>query len=177
MKVSVKVASLVTAIAACFAGSAFAQVDVGHTNVTNATAHCQPATAVADGGIRKRPLAVQNEGTSTVAVTCSFELDASDGIFALGPLEVWLYNSDTTSKTVTCTGVSGYQGGTNEFVAKTATIAPSQQGSVSWSLTDFPGGTWAGTFLISVSCQLPPKTGVNDTYLNWGEVDETEPAA
>lgn len=177
MKVSVKVASLVTAIAACFAGSAFAQVDVGHTNVTNATAHCQPATAVADGGIRKRPLAVQNEGTSTVGVTCSFELDVSDGIFALGPLDIWLYNGDTTAKTVTCTGVSGYQTGTNEYVAKSVTIDPGEQGSVSWTLSDFPGGSWASSLLISANCQLPPKVGINDSYLNWGEVDETEPAA
>jgi len=47
-------------------------VDLERLSMANAVGRCQGALPNYEGAIRKRPLAVQNEGTGSAFVTCAF---------------------------------------------------------------------------------------------------------
>jgi hypothetical protein len=70
-------------------------------------------------------------------------------------------------------GRSGYQTGTNEYVSDSVTIPAGEQGQIFWTDADFVEGIDG---LVSISCNLPPGVGVNDTYINWIENDAEAPA-
>lgn len=171
MKFATATALLTLALASAYSVPADA-VTVLHGNASGPTARCQGALPVFDTNIRKRPLAVQNESSSNAFVTCSFEFDAAhadDNSPAL--LDVYLVNRSGAPRDVTCTAVSGFDTGTNEFVSRTVTIPSGQQGNPFWTPADFTNGLGSG--LISISCNLPAGTGVNDTYIFWFAEDQT----
>lgn len=150
-------------------GSADAAV-VDRSINSNAGGLCQAALPAYDGLIRKRPLAVQNEGTADAFITCALtSVDAGAG----NPEQVDIYarSNNGVAHTVTCTAVSGFAADTNQFVAKTITVpADGSQVRMTWLPADFTATT--GTLpskLLSASCVLPPGSGLNDTYVFYGE--------
>lgn len=134
-------------------------------NVSNAAGICQSALPAFDGLIRKRPLAIQNEGTSNAFVTCAFTQTVSD-LTAINA-SIYAKSNDNAAHTVTCTGVAGFAGSTTQASVKTRTVpADGGQVSISWSPSDFTGSTTnLPSYLFSVSCMLPPGSGLNDTYI------------
>lgn len=176
MKLATGFALLTIAVASTYSISANAVV-TEHSNGSNPVARCQGALPAFETQIRKRPLAVQNEGTGPAFITCSFEVDVANAI-GNAPILLDTYFSNNTAAPInlTCTAVSGFQGGTNEFVPQTIQLAPgNEQGNLFWVDTDFEGGLGSG--VISISCNLPPGVGVNDTYIFWDAEDLTEDPA
>lgn len=173
MKLATGFALLTIAVASAYSISANA-VETDHSNTSGPAANCQSALPVFDTVIRKRPLAVQNEGTTASFITCSFVVDAGNAI-GNAPVLLDTYFSNNTAAPVnlTCTAVSGFQTGTNEFVSQTIEIAPGEQGNPFWADTDFDSGLGSG--LISISCNLPAGVGINDTYIFWVAEDLTDP--
>jgi len=174
MKLATGFALLTIAVASAYSISANA-VETDHGNAAGPTARCQSALPVFDGNIRKRPLGVQNEGSANAFITCSFEVDA---VNATGNAPILLdtyFSSSVGPIDVNCTAVSGFQGGTNEFVSQTIAIDPADpdepQGNGVWVDTDFEGGLGSG--LVSISCNLPPGVAINDTYIWWVADDLT----
>lgn len=128
---------------------------------SNATNYCQAALPVFDTSIRKRPLSVQNEGSSTAFVTCSFHSEE-----AVSAAEIWLHAA--AGQTVTCTGVAGYNGASEAAVKSAVVGAGETQAWLSWNAADFPGGSMSSG-LFSVSCGLQPGQGLDDTYLGYDD--------
>ena len=154
-------AGLLLALAS--AGNAHA-VDISRTLYTNPTGVCQGALPAFDGLIRKRPLAVQNEDTSPAFVTCSFTSQGrttgfSQYVNAIGGAAV----------VISCTAVTGWATGTNQFVTKTVTAGPGpSQRELAWSPSDFGGTTTLPNF-VSLSCNLPPGAALNDVWFRFLE--------
>jgi hypothetical protein len=173
MKLATGFALLTIAVASAYSISANA-VETDHANAAGPAARCQGALPNFEGSIRKRPLAVQNEGTSNAFITCSFEVDAGNAI-GNGPVLLDTYFSNNTAAPInlTCTAVSGFQGDTNEFVGQTISLPASGGGNLFWVDTDFEQGLGSG--LISISCNIPPGVGINDTYIFWVAEDLTDP--
>jgi hypothetical protein len=152
--------------------AAFATADVQADTTqrffyANATSFCQTALPVFDGNVRKRPLAVQNEGTGDAFVTCSFtgqvvELDSA-GLYAV--------NNGSSDATLSCTAVTGLNDSLNEYVTKTITITASDVGGMIWAGADFAGApdTIPGLGLFNVSCKLPPGVGIGSAYVRFQE--------
>ncbi len=69
--------ALVLAIGASFASFDAQAVTQNRRFQANATSYCQAALPAFEGAIRKRPLAVQNEGTTNAFVTCSFTMESA----------------------------------------------------------------------------------------------------
>lgn len=139
---------------------------IGRTEIRTAAMVCQPATAVADGGIRKRPAAVQNEGTSTVSVTCGAE-----GIFGAQRfstfLGIGLKNNTGAPITLTCTLVDLGNGfAVPTFFPKSATISANGTSEISWLPSDNAGNNY---IYPSFSCALPPGSGVMYTARQYNE--------
>ena len=169
MKLATTIAGLTLAVAAVYSVPVTAQ-DI-HVNASQPVARCQSALPVFDTLIRKRPLAVQNEGTGPAFITCGFEFDAGQAT-NFAPLMVDTYFSNNTDADIeiTCTGVTGWAGGDNEYVAFSTTIPavdPEEgDGNIFWEDADFEGGGME-TSLIAISCNLPAGVGINDTYIVW----------
>ena len=122
---------------------------------------CQAALPAFDSNIRKRPLALMNEGSRSSFVTCAFA-GVNDFIpFTLG-IEIYLTNSDVTHHTITCTLVDGRTGFSNPlYVPRALSVAPGGGlQKISWIRGDSAETQVAGFVYPAVSCVLAPKTGI-----------------
>ncbi len=136
--------------------------------VQNATGACQAALPVFDGQIRKRPLAIQNEGTASAYVTCSFMgTDRTDA----GITDIYLYadNNSAAEVDITCTLVTGASGVGAAYYAKTLTIpANTPTNLFFWDAAD-NGGENFDNYTTNVSCNLPVDTGLTATFIYFDE--------
>src|SRR5690606_41548022 len=101
-----------TALATVFlTGAIAAALPVGaatqnHWMQANGSGVCQAALPNFEGQIRKRPLAIQNEGTATAFVTCSpTSLQFAEA--SSGGHGVFFKNDSDAGVTIGCTGVMG----------------------------------------------------------------------
>lgn len=140
--------------------------DVAVTSASNATGLCQSALPVFDGVIRKRPLAIQNEGTSDAFISCAMTFDE----YVAYPSKATVYagSIDGAAHQVSCTAITGRARGFNYRATKTITVpASGDPVAFVWEAYDFYLG--ASNFpspLLSLTCLLPPGTGLNDTYVD-----------
>ncbi|MGH8032100.1 MAG: hypothetical protein ACREO8_06975 [Luteimonas sp.] len=154
----VVVTGLVAAAVLCASMSEARAVDVLSTFATNAVGNCQGALPVYEALIRKRPLAIVNEGTQNAFVICAFTSEQlSLGITAYGTR---LTNTSAIPQTVTCTGVTGEEGSAQYFV-KAVGLPPGESRRIEFSfLLDNLGILFDSR--LSLSCRLPPGVGLND---------------
>ena len=169
MKLATTIAGLTLAVAAFYSVPVTAQ-DI-HVNASQPVARCQSALPVFDTVLRKRPLAVQNEGETPTFISCGFEFDAGQAInFAPLMVDTYFSNFSGADVEVNCTAVTGWSGGENEYVSFSTTIPAEEpeegDGNIFWEDTDFEGGGME-TSLIAISCNLPAGVGINDTYIVW----------
>lgn len=163
MKVLIKSLLCSAVVVAGVAQAGVATVE--RTQYFNAPAHCQGALPNFEGALRKRPLALQNEGTTNAFVTCAIPTQGRvDG------LEIYIATHDESVAPVTCTVVTGYNGGTNYYAPQTTNTDPTGYAGFYWDAGDFEEG--ASEFpsgYLAVSCNLAPGTGLNDFWLYYSE--------
>lgn len=128
------------------------------SRITLAAGACQTALPVFDGVVRKRPLAVQNEGSTTTFVTCGL----SGKFGGSGPsttILVALTNNSSGPATVNCTLVDGRSGISNPiYLPKSVTLSANMPiFEMIWTVADNEGARF--TF-PAISCSLPPGTGI-----------------
>lgn len=172
-KTAVSLTSLIIAVGACL-GARDAGAAIQPRNlVQNAVGPCQAALPAFEGRIRKRPLALQNEGTSSAFVSCAFSsLTPGSGVNGfISKVVVYAASNDGAAHLISCTGVSGYNGGTNQYIPKSRQVlANGQQAELIWYAFEFSGSP--GVFpsaIFSVSCNLEPGVGLNDTQILFDE--------
>lgn len=138
---------------------------------SHGTANCQAALPVFDGKIRKRPLAIANEGSTTAFVTCDFEtLPTLIGKVII--VNVRLHNASATARQVSCLLLDSF--GTNVYspsLSKTVQLAPQSHGELEWLATDDNDGNNYTT--PSMSCALPPGVEIMGVALaRWQNVGQ-----
>ncbi|MEP6634228.1 MAG: hypothetical protein ABJA62_08450 [Luteimonas sp.] len=135
----------------------------------NATGTCQSALPVFDGQIRKRPLALQNEGTTSAFVSCSLMGPNSSAVDII-LIQVFADNSTATPVALTCTLITGLSKfGTPQSLPKTITMpANSGVNGFVWTRAD-NGGAPFNNFTINVSCNLPVGTGLSGMSVTFDE--------
>lgn len=143
----------------------------GIQSVSHPTNYCQSALPVFDGNIRKRPQAVQNEGTGGAFVTCSYPSGEGRTSGGSATTRVWQYfiNNSDAPVTINCTGVAGHPGDeADQFIPKSLILNPDELDEISWLAEDFEGAPAVfpeqGNF--SISCNLPPGAGLAQAYVN-----------
>jgi len=163
LKIQAGIAMAIVAVAS-FSPAAQA-APIAREIVGTAAGLCTPAFGASEVAIRKRPLSVQNEGSTNAFITCSF---SSQG--APTAAGVYVNSIDGAVHTVTCTGVTSYMTATNQYVVKSIDVGPStDQELISWAPADFAGTTNFPSSYFSVSCGVPPGAGVNDIYVDFNE--------
>ncbi len=141
-------------------------VTANRTQYFNAPAHCQGALPNFEGSLRKRPLALQNEGATSAYVTCAIPTQGR-----VEALEMYASSHDGSASEVTCTAVTGYKGGTNLYVPQTVvTSADGDWTGLVWEAEDFQSVDVFPSSYIALSCNLAPGTGLNDFWLYYSEV-------
>jgi len=153
--------SCVVVVATAFTAGDAVAVDRSLRFQSNAAGVCQAALPAFEGLIRKRPMAVQNEGASTAFVTCSPV--TLQGLPTGGSHLVWLVNNTAVAVTITCTGVVGGQNGVAVLsLPKTTVVPPNSNGVLIWGAADLPADDNALSF--NTSCALAPGTGIATVY-------------
>lgn len=152
-------AILVFACGLCCAPGAPAQ-DFFRQETAMSAESCQAALPVYDGNIRKRPLAIVNEGAGGAFVTCAFS--QAGGRVTEG-LRLHVVNNGTTFKAVSCTLVDGPQDnpGPRLHVVRALAVAPGgAPQAIAWLRSD-PDLPSSGFVAPALSCLLEPGTGIS----------------
>jgi hypothetical protein len=153
-------ATVIAGLGLIFASGAVGAVTSQRAFNQNATGSCQSALPVFDGQIRKRPLAVQNEGTASAFVSCSF---VTPGDF-VGVFQISLYADNNTGSAIdiSCTLVSGIsKSGVPTYLPQTIKMAANSGiNRFVWTAAD-NGGVNFNNYALSASCNLPPGTGLS----------------
>lgn len=162
IRCSIAILCFATATAAALAPPAAAEV---RTEVILPTENCQPALPAFDGNIRKRPLAMQNEGATTAFVTCSF-VGVPNATRSHTEVSVQLINTGSAPRQVACTLVDGQNGFTNPaYVPKTTAVAGGATAFLQWT-----SNTYETNFVYpALSCALEPDTGIQYTYRRYDD--------
>jgi len=170
MKCNFGLTLLVLSIAGVYAAPAHAVVEF-HEAGANASSLCQGALPAFETNVRKRPLAVQNEGVASAYVTCSFSTQYDfDNQAKISYFGVFLVNLTGSTKNVTCTGVAGYaSSSTNVYIGKNVNIAPNSEGEIFFDPTD--NGDLLYDAMVNVSCNIPVGVGIADTHVGFEEDD------
>lgn len=145
-------------IAAALPAAEAGAVTSTRTPGAHATAYCQPALPAFDGLIRKRPQAVQNEGTADAFVTCSVPVDISTS--ELYAVAIYFVNNTGAEVSIPCTLSNGALGAVAFFPKVTTGSGPIL--SNAWTPADNGGDPLAP--MMSFSCKLSPGTGVHFLY-------------
>lgn len=132
-------------------------VDLLSTNGTGPVGNCQAALPTYEGNIRKRPLAITNEGSGAAFVTCA--LTTEEVSLNVQSFATRISNLSAAPATVSCTAVVGDELEGADYIAKSATLAPNSSGTLTWNTADNDGLLFAKS--VAISCNLPPLTGLN----------------
>lgn len=143
------------------------------TNYFNAAAACFPALPVYDGNVRKRPLAVVNEGQIPSYVTCGYIVDeyankTDDGIEWFSQT---IQNQQATGpRSVTCVAVVGVDNGSAGYYPQTVSVGVGQRKTLTWDAEAYgkPNG-WEGP--VQMSCLLPVGTALNEGRVHFDVPD------
>ena len=127
----------------------------------NATGACQGSLPAFDTNIRKRPLAVRNEGTGSSFVSCSVMNLYGNGVTTAG---VYVKNAGATPATISCTMVSGRQSFSPFYFPKSAEFGAGLGGFLIWDAAADNGGDNFQD-LINFSCVLLPQTDIEFTAI------------
>lgn len=163
-----------TALAAAAAGAHAGPTVVPRQFYGNSGGLCEAALPAYDATLRKRPLAVQNEGTTEAFLTCNFISQGREYASVDNPtwLMAWFSARDGVAREIRCTLVTGFGTGNNTYIAKAATLAADGTlRPLGWSGGDFGDGSVAQmpSGAISLSCMLPPGVAMHDHKLVFGE--------
>lgn len=151
--------SVALGVAALAATSPSSAATVERAPSATGVAHCQAALPAYEGQIRKRPLAIQNEGTASAFITCALP---TEGTAFGGTKRVFIYlvSAASTPQTVSCTLVNGLTN-SPQYVAKSILVPvnPSGNGTLLDFLPADNGGSNFGRW-VQVSCDIPPGVGI-----------------
>ena len=127
------------------------------SSASTAVGSCQASLATYEAGLRKRPLAIQNEGTTNAFLTCS-----SQGGFnpvAVDSAVVIVRNLNASTVDISCTLVDGPLPGVASYFTKTISLPPDLFGVVGWEPSEYGLTTFSGS--ENFSCKVPPGVEVN----------------
>lgn len=154
------------------AATAASYTDGQQTMLFNGGATCLPALPRYDGNVRKRPLALVNEGAASSFVTCNYTVssEAYDATGGVERFDIVAKNQGTSPATVTCTAVVGIDDGNARYLLQSVSLQPGERKKIEWTAANYglPQG-WEGP--VNMSCLLPVLTGLNEGHVHWDYAD------
>lgn len=118
---------------------------------------CQAALPNYEGQIRKRPLALQNEGTQAAFVSCSPVSLHGSPLHGTGH-GLTLVNNTAAAVALSCTAVNGPPLDAT-YMPRSVEVPAGGTATLSWHADDGVDGL--NLFGTSISCAIPPGIGVH----------------
>lgn len=149
-----------------FAATLSAQaVDVTRQPMQTATGVCNGSLPSYEGALRKRPLGIANEGTSSAFISCATagnELGLANDAAGL-----YFTNNGAAPATVNCTFVDGVKFYSSQYRPKSVTLNPGQYAPIIW----FPAEYQLTTFSrwANFNCTLPAGVEINEVVIRHPE--------
>ncbi len=140
------------------AAAAFHQRDVAQS----ATGSCAAAMSHHDTHVRKRPLAMQNDGTLPALASCPLSGTARGvgGVRSTKAVYLDADNNTALPQVMTCTLVDRVSGYVGTYLPRTRVLPPhSTLSEFYWAAADNGGLNFA--FAVNNSCSLPVGTGLS----------------
>lgn len=170
-----RMGSLLSAIALTMAGSiaypALA-VEVARQDFQGAAGMCKGATPAYNDALRIAPLGMANESAAAVFITCNFQGDdTQNSTRGAQRVSVSFVNNSTSSRTVACTLVNGFQSGSTTvatYTPKSIVIAAGATASIAWVPGDIAGAP-TQIKLPALSCNVPAGTTLQFTAKQYNE--------
>ena len=176
MSPSVKASLLTLVISAAFAPVNANATEVPQVIASSSMAYCQAFTPGVTNTITNRVIGSENTGTKNISIACAFEVDSGTMTGAgVQWVSIVLNNHGLDPFDVKCTLATGFEGAFNFSIAKTTQVDPGVPVAVVFTPAD--GGSaddGFGDYLVGLTCVLPPKAIVNDTYVAYS-VDADPP--
>ena len=139
-------------------------VNVNRLDFNHASGFCQGALPSFDTNIRKRPLAVANEGSATAFVSCSMGGERNN---AITEATLHIYNRTSTNVNVSCTLVHGFESASSPtFIPKTLSVPANSDAYFQWLPADNGGANFSW---LNWTCALPPGTDIGYGYIRYDE--------
>ncbi len=151
MKLTSLAFGAMAAIAGTFAGDVSAAT-VTRDYLSHGTASCQAALPVFDGNIRKRPMALGNEGSATAFVTCDTDSINNNSTGHSGVGIYFTNRAGAVGVVINCTLVDGAFTAFGSFPKSSAAIPVGSTGAIIWSAADNEDNNFVAP---AVSCALP----------------------
>lgn len=129
----------------------------------NAVRFCQASLPAYNTDLRKRPLGIQNEGSTGAFISCGLQWHVWHLLAGITPQAyVTATNRNATATDLTCTLLDGHPWQTINYHTKTLSMASNSSASLVWVPSDF--NYFPGTSLIgyeNFSCHVPPGVEIN----------------
>jgi hypothetical protein len=159
--------SAITALAtATLTGAMLATSSAYGSHASNAVDVCQGSLPSFEGALRKRPLAIANEGTSSSFVSCSLQVPIGPEDM-VGVLTLFS-NRSASNQIVSCTLVDGialpYPNNAPAYQPKAVLIEDGEYGILQWTAGGDNGGDPYD--LPNLNCSLPAGVEINFVQLN-----------
>lgn len=154
-----------TLMAGMLAALAAPTAVVHASNTSNAIDVCQGSLPSFEGALRKRPLGINNEGSSSAFIGCSLRVDFSEYPSAVTGL---FTNRGAAAAVVSCTLVDGialpFPNAPPTYQPKTVTVQPGGFKLLAWNyVTDNASQNYRVPNLV---CSLPPGLEINVLQLD-----------
>jgi hypothetical protein len=168
---------IITLAVGAAAGMSCRDAEAG-TVASNAVDMCNGALPGFEGALRKRPLAIANEGGVSAFVTCSFT--SGYNIMGIYDAVVYATNRSSGAVNVTCTFVNGLVPEVVQiaptfplptYYPVTVALAPGQFAPIAVVADDYGLETFPAPYM-NVNCNIPP-----DVEMNLVGYDYDEPPA
>ena len=153
-------------VSAGLAGAMLAASIPAHgSDWSNAVDICQGARPSYEGALRKRPLAIANEGAMPAFVSCSIRASFDEDITSI---VLVLTNRGASSQAFSCTLVEGvalpYSGNPPVYQPDSTVIAAGDYGGLGWNYNVDNGGH--PYEIPNLNCSLPPGGELNVVQVN-----------
>lgn len=138
--------------AAALAPTNAAAQSVARHQVSHGTAACQAALPVSDAHLRKRPLAIANEGARTAFVTCDTDSIDPNGAGFESVTVLVVNRAAEPGLAVSCTLVDGIGTGDLYIPQTSQRMKVGENSIIQWSRMSKGGRTFVAP---AISCALP----------------------
>lgn len=140
-------------------------------SAATAVGSCQASLPASAANLRMRPLAIRNEGSTNVFVSCGAQ-GGYDPIL-VDSAAVIATNLNTAAVDLTCTLIDGPLQVLAFYYPKTVSLEPNITVAMAWLPSDSGGTTFSGS--ENFSCILPPGVELNIVGFTYQSAPPTAP--
>lgn len=155
MKIFAHVSMLALAIGGLLSTTDAYAADVTWHQSSTMSGNCQSFEPGVTNTLRNRALGVENVGSATAGIACSFEPQVTTGDAPTSYNMLMLWFQGPVGAVVNCTVVAGHYWSRSTFLAKSVTLGADGSGQITWNAATTGWDTTTNKAGLSATCNLP----------------------